>query len=110
MGGEADILFFVLLFKEPFMWLELPVLIAILGIVYGYKNIAMTILLSFLILVYNIFLWLSWFRKLYRPLFIFMTVVIGLVMIGLSGYLINKYSKTSETTTTTTTSPNPSIH
>ena len=96
MGGDSDIFFFLLIFREPLAWLELPVLITIVGISYGYKNIALTILLSFLILVYNIFLWLSWFRKLYRPLFIFMTVVIGLVMIGLSGYLINKYSNTSE--------------
>ena len=101
MGGEADLLFFLYIFKEPLAWLELPVLITIIGIVYGYKNIGMTILLSFLILVYNIFLWLAWYRKLYRPLFILMTVVIGLVMIGLSGYIININSNSTSSSATT---------
>ena len=109
MSGVGDIIyFFAVIFQSAAGLIIFPTIMGIVGIVLS-NNKSIIASISVMIALFYLFIFLSWRNpKNLRALYITLSVLIGLSIIILSGYSINKYTEANNTTTTTTTT-SPSI-
>ena len=81
--SDFDILFFISTFNGPFIWLAIPTILGISGIIYNHKDVSLVAAISVLMVIYNVIIILSIRTRKFQMLYSILLLLLGLIIVVL---------------------------